>query len=76
MSVREVDIAIRQINRRRHNDIAIQASLHGVKMEMIEIDYGADLVEFDESKDEAAKKAMAMAVEGLMKEYGRHKSDN
>ena len=34
MTMREVDISLRQIQKRQHNAFALRASLHGVKIPM------------------------------------------
>ena len=61
MTYREIDIVLRQINTRVHNDFAANAKMHGFNVPFINT--GKPKTEKDKEMDKKAEAAMKRAME-------------
>lgn len=71
--MREIDIAIKNINRRTNNEKAFEASLHGYKLP-VHSSPGQSIVS-DENKEKASK-ASQMQIERLKARAQKRKANN
>lgn len=70
MTERQLHICLRKINVRRHNEYAIRASLHGLKVPLV----GAEVqsngeVKFDEKTEKALNRARENAMYRIRERY-------
>lgn len=68
MTTRQIDVCLRKIKIRQHNNRAMQASLHGIKMPMIGVEHKKPDEKLPEVSESLAHNLLLKALEEKRRE--------